>query len=191
VKKILIAFIVIGMVTAMTACQKNAPRKTALETDQDKASYAIGMNMAQSLNRVKDEVNIDVVVQGMKDKLSGGTMLLADDEARTVLADFSKKLREKQMKEREELGKRNLEEGQAFLEANKAKQGVVTTESGLQYIVEKKGDGPMPKKEDRVKVNYRGTTIDGLHELEKGKLRGTLMNAVRAAAEKSRKLGQG
>lgn len=163
-KRILTAIIVVGMVTGMAACQKSADKQGAqgsFETDKDKASYAIGMNMAQSLNRVKDEINLDMVVKGMKDKLSGGTLLIAEDESRTVLAEFSKKLREKQMKEREEAGKRNLEAGQAFLEANKAKPDVITTESGLQYLVEKKGEGPIPTKEDRVKVNYKGTTIDG------------------------------
>lgn len=162
-KPIFTALIVISLVAGMAACQKNAAKQepTALETDKDKASYAIGMNMAQSLVRLKDEVNLDMVVKGLKDKASGGTLLIAEDESRTLLSDFSKKLREKQQLEREAAGKRNLEEGQAFLEANKAKEGVVTTESGLQYVVEKKGDGPIPTKEDRVKVNYKGTTIDG------------------------------
>ncbi|ABW67381.1 FKBP-type peptidyl-prolyl cis-trans isomerase [Desulfosudis oleivorans] len=163
-KKMITFFVTIAMIAGLTACQKSADTQAAppaLETDKDKASYAIGVNMAQALVKIKDEVNIDMVAAGLKDKVDGNTLLIEEADARSLLADFSKKLREKQMAEREALGQKNLEEGQAFLEANKAKPDVVTTESGLQYMVVKKGDGPVPTNEDRVKVHYRGTTIDG------------------------------
>ena len=60
-----------------------------------------------------------------------------------------------------ELGEKNRKEGEAFLAENKKKKGVITTESGLQYMVLEKGDGPKPKATDTVSVNYRGTLIDG------------------------------
>jgi len=163
-KQMIAFFVTIAMIAGLTACQKGAETQAvqpALETDKDKASYAIGVNMAQALVKIKDEVNIDMVAAGLKDKVAGNTLLIEEADARSLLADFSKKLREKQVAEREALGQKNLEEGQAFLEANKAKPDVVTTESGLQYMVVKKGDGAVPTKEDRVQVHYRGTTIDG------------------------------
>ena len=163
-KQMIAFFVTIAMITGMAACQKGAETQavpTVLETDKDKASYAIGVNMAQALVKIKDEVNIDMVAAGLKDKVDGNTLLIEEADARALLAEFSEKLREKQMAERDALGQKNLEEGQSFLEANKAKPDVVTTENGLQYMVVKQGDGPVPTKEDRVRVHYRGATIDG------------------------------
>ena len=80
--------------------------------------------------------------------------LISDDEANSLISDFFQKANKK-------LAQKNLEEGNAFLEKNKARDGVVTTASGLQYEIITEGKGPKPTADDQVKVNYTGTLIDG------------------------------
>lgn len=77
------------------------------------------------------------------------------------MQEFSQKARDAKMQKRDELAATNLSAGKAFLEANKAKAGITTTASGLQYEVITQGTGPQPKPSDTVSVNYRGTLIDG------------------------------
>ena len=74
---------------------------------------------------------------------------------------FTMQLREHQMAGMKASSEKNTQEGETFLAANKTKPGVITTASGLQYIIEKQGTGPKPKATDKVKVNYEGTLIDG------------------------------
>jgi FKBP-type peptidyl-prolyl cis-trans isomerase len=135
--------------------------KTELTTFTEKSSYALGMMAANPLEQVKDDIDLPCLIQGIKDKLENGEFLLTEDEAGKVMQEFQQKMREKSNQERAAGGARNLKEGQAFLEANKAKEGVVTTDSGLQYTVLTEGDGPTPSSTDKVSVNYRGTLIDG------------------------------
>ena len=93
--------------------------------------------------------------------LSGANPLLSPDEVRTVMMEFSKDMRERAATATKEAAEKNTKEGEKFLAENKAKPGVKTTASGLQYKVEKEGSGAAPKETDTVVVNYRGTLIDG------------------------------
>jgi len=136
-------------------------RSVTLTTDKDKVSYIIGSNMALSLMSIKDEINPEMLKKGFDDKLSNGTLLIAEEEADKILQDFSRRIQEKQVKEREARGEANLAAGAAFLEENAKKDGVVTTASGLQYMVIKKGEGSVPSLTDTVKVDYEGATIEG------------------------------
>jgi FKBP-type peptidyl-prolyl cis-trans isomerase len=90
----------------------------------------------------------------LKDQLAGGDGLLTDEEAQSILTKATKEAREN-------MEANNKKEGEAFLATNKSKEGVVTLPSGLQYKVEKQGDGPKPLPTDTVECNYRGTLIDG------------------------------
>ena len=80
---------------------------------------------------------------------------------RTLIVDLKKRAREAQMRKIQEQIVENAKESKKFLEENKKKEGVKTTESGLQYKVLREGDGISPGPEDYVTVNYRGTFIDG------------------------------
>ncbi|MCK4304096.1 MAG: FKBP-type peptidyl-prolyl cis-trans isomerase [Candidatus Eisenbacteria sp.] len=135
--------------------------KTELTTFTEKSSYALGMTVAAPLEQVKGEIDLPTLIQGMKDRLENREPLLAEDEASKVMEEFQQKMREKTNQDRAASGANNLMEGQAFLAENKAKEGVVTTDSGLQYIVLTEADGPAPSSTDKVSVNYRGTLIDG------------------------------
>jgi len=134
---------------------------TALTTSKQKASYAIGMNWGTGLHRQAIDVDTAALLQGMKDALAGGKTLLTEDEARTALMQLQKEMQEKQQAKAAAEGEANKKEGDAFLAANKSKEGVVTLPSGLQYKILKEGSGPKPTATDSVVCNYKGTLING------------------------------
>ena len=134
---------------------------TALTTSKQKASYAIGMNWGTGLHRQGIDVDSALLVQGIKDGLAGGKTLLTEDEARSALMALQKEMQEKQQAKAAQEGEANKKEGDAFLAANKSKEGVVTLPSGLQYKILKEGSGPKPTASDSVVCNYKGTLING------------------------------
>lgn len=134
---------------------------TALTSTKQKASYAIGMNWGTGLHRQGIDVDSAALIQGMKDALAGGKTLLTEDEARSALMQLQKEMQEKQQAKAAAEGDANKKEGDAFLAANKTKEGVVTLPSGLQYKILKEGNGPKPTASDSVVCNYKGTLING------------------------------
>jgi len=134
---------------------------TALTTSKQKASYAIGMNWGTGLHRQAIDVDTAALLQGMKDGLAGGKTLLTEDEARAALMQLQKEMQEKQQAKAAAEGDANKKEGEAFLAANKGKEGVVTLPSGLQYKILTPGTGPKPTATDSVVCNYKGTLING------------------------------
>lgn len=133
----------------------------ALTTDRDKESYALGMNIAKGLKAQSIDVDSAILLRGIKDTLSGGKLLLTDDQAAAALTQLQAEVHKKQDEARKELGDKNMKEGAAFLAANKTKDGVVTLPSGLQYKILTAGTGPKPTAADTVVCQYRGTLVDG------------------------------
>jgi FKBP-type peptidyl-prolyl cis-trans isomerase FklB len=146
---------------ASTPAAAKGPQVLTLKTQKDKVSYAIGMNIGQSMK--KDSLDIDpaIVERGLKDALAGAKPLMTDEEAKTVMTEFRSEMMKKQQAEAQHAGDANKQAGQQFLAANKTKEGVVTLPSGLQYKILKEGTGPKPTATDTVVCNYRGTLIDG------------------------------
>lgn len=134
---------------------------TALTTPKQKASYAIGMNWGTGLHKQGVDVDTAALIQGMKDALGGGKTLLTEDEARAALMQLQSEMQAKQQAKAAQEGEANKKEGDAYLAANKGKEGVVTLPSGLQYKILKEGTGPKPTAADSVVCNYRGTLING------------------------------
>jgi FKBP-type peptidyl-prolyl cis-trans isomerase FklB len=132
-----------------------------LKTPKEKASYAIGQNIGKGLQ--KDGVDVDAtsMARGIRDALAGNKSLLTPEEAQAALMSLATEVRAKQQIKMEQLGAANKKEGDAFLSANKAKDGVVTLPSGLQYKILTPGTGPKPTAADKVECNYRGTLIQG------------------------------
>jgi FKBP-type peptidyl-prolyl cis-trans isomerase len=124
-------------------------------------SYAIGMNVGSGLKRQSIDVDPNLVFQGLKDALSGGKTLMTEDEVRATFMSLQEGMRAKQEAKTKELGETNKKEGEAFLAANKAKEGVVALPSGLQYKILQPGTGPKPTAADTVNCNYKGTLING------------------------------
>jgi FKBP-type peptidyl-prolyl cis-trans isomerase FkpA len=141
------------------------PAQSALTTDKDKVSYAIGMQIGtsvqNSLQQVKGEVDINTILRAINTTLTGGKPMMTAADEQTTLQAFGKRMQEKAQAQQQAMSQKNSTEGPAFLAANGKKPGVKTTASGLEYMVEKTGPGPKPKATDTVKVNYTGTLLDG------------------------------
>jgi len=135
--------------------------KQTLKTQKEKLSYAIGIDMGSSLKRNAIDIDADILYKGIKDALAGGTLLLTEQEIKDTIQAAQKELQAKQQAKMKTLGEKNKKEGEAFLAANKKKEGVKTLPSGLQYKVITEGGGKSPKATDTVSVHYRGTLIDG------------------------------
>ena len=146
--------------SAQTSTTKT-PTPVTLKTAKDKVSYSIGMNIGKSIKRDNVDVDPDLLLRGIKDVLSGGTLLMTDQEAQSTLSTLQSDLRKKQDQEMQQVAETNKKEGDAFLAANKTKDGVVALPSGLQYKILQEGTGPKPTAADTVSVNYRGTLVDG------------------------------
>jgi FKBP-type peptidyl-prolyl cis-trans isomerase len=153
--------LVVGISLLLLACQGNTQGKVDLKSTTDSVSYSIGMSIGHNLKNQKVDVAVAVLAQGIRDILDSNTTLLTDEQAQSCMIAFNQRMREKMEQEANIAGVKNKKEGEAFLAANKTKDGVHVTPSGLQYKVITMGNGPKPKADQTVTVNYRGTTIDG------------------------------
>jgi FKBP-type peptidyl-prolyl cis-trans isomerase FklB len=151
----------IVVIAALFSCKNQGKEVKYLETELDSVSYAVGLTMSSQLKNGFEEVKQDILIQAIRNGLDSANLLLeTKDIQKTLQTYFQKKQEEKKISEsaKYEVYKK---QGLTFLDANKSKEGVKTTESGLQYIVLQQGKGKKPKTTDRVKVHYHGTTIDG------------------------------
>ncbi len=141
-------------VIAQNAAQEkgDAPK---LETNSDKASYAIGYNIGKDV--LKQGLNPEALAAGIAAAIAGEKSVLGPEETQAAFKAMQAEMHAKAAA----AAVKNLEDGKAFLEANKAKDGVKTTKSGLQYIVLKEGSGAKPTRESTVSTHYRGKLIDG------------------------------
>lgn len=139
-------------ILAITSCEKKAD----LKSDKGQASYAIGQQIGKNLKAQNIDIDPATLAVAMKDAMAGKSDM-KDDEIQKAMM----KLQENAMKKQQEAAEDNKKKSAEFLEKNKTAEGVKVTASGLQYKVEKEGDGPMPKKEDTVKCHYTGTLING------------------------------
>jgi len=134
---------------------------SALPTQKDKVSYAIGLNVGKGLHNDSIDVDPNIVLQGLKDGLGNGKTLMTEEELRATMMDLQNQVRQQMAAKKQEEAETNKKAGDAFQASNKTKPGVVTLPSGLQYKVLKEGTGPKPTAQDVVLCNYRGTLIDG------------------------------
>ena len=147
-----------------TAAKKQAAGTSTplvLKTDKEKQSYAIGMSIGKGLHSQPVDVDPSLVARGLRDELAGNKLLLTDTEAQATLTALQAQMRQKAEEQFHAVAASNLKEGEAFLEANKAKDGVTTLPSGLQYKVLTPGTGPKPLATDTVVCNYKGMLVDG------------------------------
>lgn len=128
---------------------------------EDRASYIIGFNLGSNLKQQEIPVSGDLIIKGLRDGLGGGKGLLTDEEIQATMTEFQQSMMAKQQEKMQAMGAKNKKEADDFLAANKGKQGVITTASGLQYQILQQGTGATPKETDKVTVHYKGTLIDG------------------------------
>lgn len=148
--------------------EKKEITKADLKTEDDNISYSLGFSMGSRFIRDGLDINLEMFQEGIKDGFTGSKQILNEEEMQKTMMALQQKMMAKrqtehmkEMEERKNLGEANKEKGVKFLEVNKAKEGVTTLESGLQYRILKKGTGASPKATDTVKCHYKGTTIDG------------------------------
>jgi len=160
--KILKSVLSVAVVASMASCNNQVKEVKSLDTEIDSVSYAIGLTMSTQLKGGFKEVNEDVLTQAIKNGLDSTNLLIDAKDVQGVITSYFQKKQLEQKKEDLAKAEVNKQAGVDFLEANKSKEGVVTTDSGLQYIVLKEGNGEKPAgPTTKVKVHYHGTTIDG------------------------------
>lgn len=143
------------------ASEQSTPSNSPFKTNKEKASYALGINVGSSLHRQSVDIDPDLFAQGLKDAMSGKKPLITEEEGHAALMELQNEVRAQQAQKMKEEGDTNKKDGEAYLAANKAKPGVVTLPSGLQYKILKEGTGPKPTATDTVECNYTGTLING------------------------------
>ena len=157
------------IVLSLASCNNQGVTNKSLDTEVDSVSYALGLDMGLKLKSNFDNVNEDLYVQGLKNGIDSSNILLEQKDINVIINAYFKKAQEEKRKEQQEVAVKKAEidfadvkiASEKFLEENKSKTGVVTTESGMQYIVLKEGKGDKPVSKSKVKVHYHGTLIDG------------------------------
>lgn len=154
-----IIYVLVVIMGLSASCQQGG-KSVKLESNADSVSYAIGIlvgsNNLKQLESApgKDDISKEAMAEAFHAITTGAEAKMTEDEANNIVRLFFESAGEKEAQS-------NLEEGNAFLETNKAREGITVTESGLQYEVLTAGSGAKPTASDRVRVHYHGTTIDG------------------------------
>lgn len=150
-------------VLAVTLASSSLPAQETpvLQSEVDRVNYGIGVGVARNFSNQGLEVNLDLVIRGMRDAHAGAPLLLTEEELARTMNAFQKELRRRQAEAFKAAGEKNLKEGEAFLAENAKKEGVTVLPSGLQYRVLKTGAGKIPTATDSAECHYRGTFIDG------------------------------
>lgn len=152
-----------------TARPASSAGVASIANSNDSLSYSIGYSIAQSMKQQGlTNLNTSVIGRAINDVLKGQQMALSEGQCQMVLMAYGQKQQATMQKQRQEMmaaqakaAEPNKKAGAEFLAQNKTKPGVQTTASGLQYLIEKEGNGPKPTASDRVKVHYTGTLLDG------------------------------
>jgi FKBP-type peptidyl-prolyl cis-trans isomerase len=169
-KKYLMPLALVGVV-ALQACNQKAPEApaaeakapadTALSTTEQRLSYGIAYGLGQRMKADGVPLDTDAFGVGLADSLAGTESRMTQEEIAAEMQAYQEKANKEHEAAQKALGEANLATASAFLAENGAREGVVTTESGLQYEVLTEGTGPKPGTEDTVEVHYRGTLVDG------------------------------
>lgn len=159
-KRVMIGVAVAALVAGCQPKTDGEAEPLKLDTDQQKLSYGMGYNLG---SRIKGELdlNVEAFAEGVRHGTGDGERLMTDEEIVAAMEKFQKTQQAKQEAEFEALAEKNKAESEQYLAGNANKEGVETTESGLQYRVIEAGDGAKPALTDMVQVHYRGTLVDG------------------------------
>lgn len=174
--KILKPTAVIAAVIALSACQQSgenmAEAELQLETSNQRLSYGVALGLGRNMAADGMTVDVDAFAAGLRDAMTNAPQRLTDEEIQAEMIAFQERITSERESVTSALAEANTAAAAAFLLENGTREGVVTTDSGLQYEVIEQGDGAMPGSEDSVEVHYRGTLIDGT-EFDSSYARGT------------------
>src|SRR5690606_25858049 len=138
-----------------------APGAEPPPVDAAKVGLLVGADVGRSLAPIRDELELDMLARGVATVLDGTPPLLADAEVAALREAFGKRMQERMRTQMEAEAQANATAGAEFLAANREQKGVVTTRSGLQYMVLRQGSGPRPTADSQVRVHYEGRLLDG------------------------------
>lgn len=160
--------LIIGLMAASTAfvvgCKEEAKPvddSAKLATLDQKANYIIGHNLGKNLKSGGLAIESESMALALAEVRDGKASRFSEEETQKIMQEVQQNAMAKQEEEQKKAGEANIAEGKKFLEENKAKEGVVTTASGLQYKVITEGKGAKPKATDTVTVNYVGKLLNG------------------------------
>ena len=179
-------------IALLTATNANA---VELKTTNQKASYALGSDIAKNFVQQGVEIDSKALLAGMEDIINNNKLQLSAKEMQQAVLDVKKQIIAKIEKENAVKGEKNLKKGTDFLTKNKTKKGVKTLDSGLQFIVKKEGKGNFATEDDHLTAHYRGTLIDGT-EFDSSYTRGTpiefqMSNVIKGWGEALKKMQPG
>jgi FKBP-type peptidyl-prolyl cis-trans isomerase len=163
-KRLMILGLMAATTTLVVGCNEEAKPvddATKITTLEQKANYIIGQNLGKNLQNGGLTIEPDAMALALTDLRDGKPSRISEEDMQKIMQEVQEKAMAKQEEESKKLSETNIAEGKKFLEENKAKEGVVTTASGLQYKVITEGTGAKPKATDTVTVNYEGKLLDG------------------------------
>jgi FKBP-type peptidyl-prolyl cis-trans isomerase len=167
-KKTLLFLSATFIVTALAPAQEVKPAPapgTAPAVDPatllDKVSYFYGTDVARSFKENGVDIKLEAFIEGLQNTIEKKQAKYAPQELDAAMNQFAQMMVAKQQKEMAEAGGKNKADGEKLLAENGKREGVVTTKSGLQYEILKKGDGKIPAATDTVTVHYHGTLVNG------------------------------
>jgi FKBP-type peptidyl-prolyl cis-trans isomerase FklB len=146
----LILAVAVAVIATQVNAQDKGGRRGELKSLRDKASYSFGMTMGSSLKKQGVDIDLDLLVQGLREATGNGKLMLTEQEAMEAMEAFEK-----------EVTAKRAQDAKKFLVENKKRPGVKTTDSGLQYKILKAGKGVRPKATDVVTVTYRASFVNG------------------------------
>jgi FKBP-type peptidyl-prolyl cis-trans isomerase FklB len=168
-KKLFYFFLAILIILSIT-CSKNHNKTEnpaissgnfSLDTTEMKTSYAMGYNMGKNFKEIYKNIDQNSVIQGIVDAINQKDPRIPHEQITAILVELQQQVAEQKRKEQGIIAEKNKTEGEQFLKSNLKKSGIFVTQSGLQYEIIKHGTGEKPKVTDQVKVNYRGTLVNG------------------------------
>nr|WP_320049914.1 FKBP-type peptidyl-prolyl cis-trans isomerase [uncultured Desulfuromonas sp.] len=156
-------FMLVGMTLVLGGCktEQPEPKAVSVETLQQRVSYSVGLDIARNFKQNEFELDPALVVQGIKDGQGEGEPRLSEEQMASTMQELQQYMMEHYQQRMAKEATENAAAETAFLEENGKKEGVVTLDSGLQYKIIESGDGVSPTAEDTVRVDYRGTLVDG------------------------------
>ncbi len=146
--------LIISFAIILSACSQSGTNKTP-ETEMEKVSYSLGVNVATGVKaQGLDSIDTDALASAFNDVFEGNELKISEEESVKILQEYFTTLQTKKQA-------KTIEEGAAYLTENAKKEGVITTESGLQYEILTTGNGKKPTASDKVTVHYHGMLTDG------------------------------
>lgn len=154
-------------VLSLAACEQpasnsdSAEADVALETPLQRLSYGVALGLGRNMANDGMQVDVDAFAAGLSDAVTGSPQRLSDEDIQAEMVAFQQRMNADREEKSRAMAEANAQASSAFLLENGVREGVTTTESGLQYEVIEQGDGATPGPDDSVEVHYRGTLIDG------------------------------